>query len=179
MIFIETKLRGAYIVEPEKLEDERGFFARTWCRREFSEHGLNPGLAQCSISFNSKRGTVRGMHYQLPPHEEAKLVRCTRGAIYDVIIDLRPQSPTFKQWFAAELTENNRRMLYIPEAFAHGFQTLADDSEVAYYISEFYAPECASGVRWNDLAFGIRWPIDARIISQKDQSYPDFRSSIS
>jgi dTDP-4-dehydrorhamnose 3,5-epimerase len=179
MIFTETKLNGAYIIDPEKLEDERGFFARTWCRREFSEHDLNPDLAQCSISFNSKRGTLRGMHYQLPPHEEVKLVRCTRGGIYDVIIDLRPQSPTFKQWFSVELTANNRRMLYVPETFAHGFQTLADDTEVDYYISDFYAPECASGLRWNDPAFGIDWPLEARIISQKDQSYPDFQWSVS
>ena len=179
MLFTETKLKEAYIIEPEKLEDERGFFARTWCRREFSERGLNPRLAQCSISFNSKRGTLRGMHYQLPPHEEVKLVRCTRGGIYDVIIDLRPYSPTFKQWFSAELTANNRRMVYVPEAFAHGFQTLSDETEVAYYISEFYAPEYARGIRWNDPAFGVQWPLEARIISQKDQSYADFRSSVS
>ncbi len=178
MIFIETKLEGAYIIDLERIEDDRGFFARTWCRREFSERGLNPGLAQCSISFNSKRGTVRGMHYQLPPHEEAKLIRCARGGIYDVIIDLRPQSPTFKQWLSVELTEKNQRMLYVPEAFAHGFQTLADNTEVSYYISEIYAPECASGVRWDDSAFGIQWPLKARVITPKDQSYPDFLSSV-
>ncbi|HZS44670.1 MAG TPA: dTDP-4-dehydrorhamnose 3,5-epimerase family protein, partial [Blastocatellia bacterium] len=135
MIFTETSLKGAYIIEPELLEDERGFFARVWCQKEFEDHGLNPRLAQCSISFNKRKGTLRGMHYQAKPFEEAKLVRCTRGAIYDVIVDLRPESESRYKWFACELTEQNRRMLYVPEGFAHGFQTLEDNTEVFYQIS--------------------------------------------
>ena len=174
MIFVETKLKGPFIIEPERNEDQRGFFARTWCQREFIKHGLNPSLAQCSVSFSRKRGTLRGMHYQIAPHEEAKLVRCTRGAIYDVLVDLRPDSPTFAQWLAAELTATNYRMLYIPERFAHGFQTLDDDSEVFYQMSEFYAPEYARGVRWNDPVFGIQWPSAERTISLRDDTYPDF-----
>jgi dTDP-4-dehydrorhamnose 3,5-epimerase len=174
VIFTETRLKGAFVIEPEKLEDERGFFARTWCEREFAKHDLNARLAQCSVSFNHKRGTLHGMHYQVAPHEEAKLVRCTKGAIYDVIIDLRPDSPTFTRWIAVDLTSANRRMLYIPEGFAHGFQTLEDNTEVFYQISEFYAPECARGVRWNDPAFGIDWPEGERVISEKDRNYLDF-----
>jgi dTDP-4-dehydrorhamnose 3,5-epimerase len=158
MIFIETKLKGAFVIEPERLEDKRGFFCRAWCKREFEAHGLNPNLVQCNISFNKKRGTLRGMHHQVPPHEEAKLVRCTMGAIYDVIIDLRPNSPTFKEWFSLELTDRNRKMIYIPEGVSHGFMTLDDNTEVFYQMSEFYAPECARGVRWNDPAFDIVWP---------------------
>jgi dTDP-4-dehydrorhamnose 3,5-epimerase len=172
VIFTETKLKGAFVIEPERIEDERGFFARTFCEREFEARGLNARVAQCSISFNRKKGTLRGMHYQVAPHEEAKLVRCTRGAIYDVIIDLRADSPTFRQWVAVELTEDNRRMLYIPEGFAHGFQTLEDNTEVFYQISEFYHPESARGVRWDDPAFGIDWPPeDQRVISARDQDY--------
>ena len=174
MIFTEINLKGAFIIEPERLEDERGFFGRTFCQEEFRAHGLNPRLVQCNISFNKKKGTLRGMHYQIAPHEEAKLVRCTMGAIYDVIIDVRADSPTFKQWVAVELTVENRRMLHVPEGFAHGFQTLADNTEVFYQMSEFYHPECARGVRWNDPAFGIEWPDDERIISAGDQQYPDF-----
>ena len=174
MIFTETKLKGVFIIQPEKLEDERGFFARTWCQLEFAEHGLNPRVVQCSISFNRKRGTLRGMHYQIAPYQETKIIRCTRGAIYDVIIDLRPDSPTFTQWIAVELTHENRQMIYIPGGFAHGFQTLADNTEIFYQISEFYAPEYAQGVRWNDPAFGIQWPEDHRILSDRDSNYPDF-----
>jgi len=174
MIFIETRLKGAFIIESERLEDERGFFGRTWCQHEFEAQGLNPRLVQCNISFNKKKGTLRGMHYQVAPYEEAKLVRCTMGAIYDVIIDLRPTSPTFKQWVAVELTAENRRMLYIPEGLAHGFQTLEDDTEVFYQMSEFYHPECARGVRWDDPAFGVVWPDDVRFISDRDRQYPDF-----
>jgi dTDP-4-dehydrorhamnose 3,5-epimerase len=174
MIFAETPLKGAYVIDPERLADERGFFARTWCRREFEANGLSPGLAQCNISFNHKRGTLRGMHYQVVPQAEAKLVRCTAGAIHDVIVDLRAGSATLKQWFAVELSAENRRMLYIPEGLAHGFLTLADATEVFYQMSEFYSPECARGVRWNDLAFGIRWPFEASIISERDRTYPDF-----
>lgn len=174
MIFKETKLKGAYVIEPERLEDERGFFARTFCKEEFKANGLNPCVAQCNISFNRKKGTLRGMHYQVAPHEETKLVRCTRGAIYDVIIDLRLQSPTFKQWVAVELTEKNHKMLYIPEGFAHGFQTLVDNTEVFYQMSEFYHPVCSKGVRWNDPVFGIEWIYTEAVISMKDQNYPNF-----
>lgn len=174
MIFDETKLKGAFVIEPERVEDERGFFARTWCREEFRAHGLNSQLVQCNVSFNKKKGTLRGMHYQAAPHQEAKLVRCTMGAIYDVIVDLRPASATFREWVAVELTASNRRMLYIPEEFAHGFQTLEDGTEVFYQMSEVYAPECAGGVRWNDPAFHIEWPDDARVISARDQGYVDF-----
>jgi dTDP-4-dehydrorhamnose 3,5-epimerase len=174
VIFSETKLRGAYIVDPEKMEDERGFFARTFCQKEFNAHGLNPRLVQCGISFNKKKGTLRGMHFQAPPLQEAKLVRCTRGAIYDVIIDLRSDSLTFKHWVAVELSAENHRMLYIPEGFAHGFQTLEDNTEVAYQMSEFYHPESARGVRWDDPAFGFRWPLRPVAISDKDRKYTDF-----
>jgi dTDP-4-dehydrorhamnose 3,5-epimerase len=174
MLFRETELKGAFIVEPERLEDERGFFARTWCQQEFETHGLNPRLVQCSISFNRKKGTLRGMHYQAAPHAEAKLVRCTMGAIYDVIIDLRPQSPTFKQWIAEELTAENRRAFYIPEGCAHGFQTLADNTEVLYQMSEFYYPESSRAVRWNDPAFGIDWPLPSTAISNRDLTHPDW-----
>ncbi|MBI3650475.1 MAG: dTDP-4-dehydrorhamnose 3,5-epimerase [Acidobacteria bacterium] len=175
MVFTELKLKGAYLIEPERLVDERGFFARTWCEGEFEAHGLNAKLVQCSISFNKKRGTLRGMHYQVAPHQEVKLVRCTMGAIYDVMIDLRESSATFKQWLAVELTAENRRMLYIPEGFAHGFQTLADNTEVFYQMSEFYYPESARGVRWDDATFGIRLPLEIRSISEKDLSYQDFK----
>lgn len=175
MIFTETKLKGAFIIAPEKLEDERGFFARTWCQQEFGAHGLNLRMVQCNISFNKNKGTLRGMHYQIAPHEEAKLVRCTMGAIYDVIIDLRPNSPTFKQWIAVELTAQNHQMLYIPEKFAHGFQTLVDNTEVFYQMSEFYHPECARGVRWDDPAFGIQWPLDeVLILSEQDRNYSPY-----
>jgi dTDP-4-dehydrorhamnose 3,5-epimerase len=176
MIFVETKLKGAFLIEPELLCDERGFFARTWCQQEFEKYGLSTRLRQCSISFNRKKGTLRGMHFQHAPHEETKLVRCTSGGMYDVIIDLRSGSATYKQHFAAVLTADNRKMLYIPEGFAHGFQTLADDTEVFYQISEFYTPESASGVRWDDPAFGIVWPSAECIISQRDRGYPDFRA---
>ena len=158
MIFTETRLAGAYLIEPERIEDERGFFARTWCRDEFERHGLNPRLVQCNVSYNARRGTLRGMHYQAKPHEEAKLVRCTRGAIYDVIVDLRPDSPTYRQWVAAELTAENRRMLYIPEGFAHGFQTLADETEVFYQMSELFHPESARGVRMTTRPWGSPGP---------------------
>lgn len=174
MIFIETKLKGAYIIEIERLEDERGFFARCFCKNEFRQHGLNDNLAQCNISFNRKKATLRGMHLQIAPRQEAKLVRCTMGAIYDVIIDLRQDSPTFKMHIGATLTAENRKMLFIPEGFAHGFMTLADNTEVFYQMSEFYAPECARGYRWNDPAFGIEWPTGVNVISERDSNYPDF-----
>jgi dTDP-4-dehydrorhamnose 3,5-epimerase len=174
MIFTETQLKGVYIIDPERIEDQRGFFARTWDRHEFEVRGLNTSLAQCNISYNARRGTLRGMHYQAAPHAETKLVRCTSGAIYDVIIDLRPSSPTLRQWLAVELSANNRRMLYIPEGYAHGFQTLTDHSEVFYQMSEFYVLDSARGVRWNDPAFGIVWPEVPQAIAARDQAYPDF-----
>ncbi len=173
MIFEETALSGAFIIEPERLEDERGFFARTWCQRELEEHRLETRLAQCNISFNRVEGTFRGMHYQEAPHEEVKLVRCTRGSILDIIVDLRPESPTYKEHLSVELSEDNRRMLYIPTRFAHGFLTLADSTEVFYQMSEFYAPEAARGFRWNDPAFEIQLPIEVIVISERDQTYPD------
>jgi len=177
MIFSEIKLKGAYIIEPERLKDTRGFFARTWCKKEFDAHGLNSSLVQCNISFNKKRGTLRGMHYQLPPHEEAKLVRCTMGVIFDVIIDLRPNSDTYLEWIGVELTAENRKMLYVPEEFAHGYQTLIQNTEVFYQVSQFYSQEFEGGVRWNDPSFGIEWPITEKIIvSEKDRDWPDYIS---
>lgn len=172
MKFIETPLQEAYIIELEPVEDERGFFARSWCQDEFRAHGLNANLAQCSISFNKRRGTLRGMHYQTKPYEEAKLVRCTRGAVYDVMIDLRPDSATFERWVAVELSSENRKALYVPEGFAHGFQSLSADAEVFYMISEPYRPEAAQGIRWNDPAFAIHWPIPEPIINARDGGYP-------
>jgi dTDP-4-dehydrorhamnose 3,5-epimerase len=172
VIFEEIKLKGAYIIEPARLEDERGFFARTFCQKEFEAYNLNPKLVQCSISYNRRKGTFRGMHYQIMPMAEAKLVRCTRGAIYDVIVDLRQGSLTYCQWEAVELNAENRKMIYIPEGFAHGFQTLEDDTEVFYQMSEFYAPEYACGVRWDDPAFGIVFPLKNMIVSEKDKTYP-------
>jgi dTDP-4-dehydrorhamnose 3,5-epimerase len=174
MIFTKTSLKGAYIVDLERREDERGFFARSWCQREFTELGLDPCVVQCNISFNKNKGTLRGMHFQAPPYAEAKLVRCTRGAIYDVIIDLRSESPTLFQWVSVELTSDNRSALYIPKGFAHGFLTLEADSEVFYQMSEFYVPEAARGVRWNDPLFRIDWPEKVQTISAKDQAIPDY-----
>ncbi len=175
MIFTETQLRGAFIIDIEKKEDQRGFFARTFCEREFAEKGLESRFVQSSISHNTRKGTLRGMHYQAAPYEEVKVVRCTAGALYDVIVDLRPNSPTFKKHFGVELTAQNCRMLYIPKQFAHGFQTLQDHTEILYQMTQFYSPESARGVRWNDSAFGINWPPDERIINERDQTYPDFR----
>ncbi len=174
MIFRETKLAGAVEVLLNVQSDERGFFARSWCETEFVNHGLNPRLVQCNVSFNRARGTLRGIHYQEQPNQEAKLVRCTQGAIYDVAVDLRPESPTFKGWHAAVLSAENRHMLYIPEGCAHGFLTLADNTEVFYQMSEFYHPESARGVRWNDPAFKIEWPEEVKVISDRDRTYPDF-----
>lgn len=174
MIFSETNLKGAFEIEPELLKDERGFFARTFCMKEFENHGFFQKFVQSNISFNLRKGTLRGMHYQAKPHEEAKLIRCTRGAIYDVIIDLREDSPTFRKWIAVELTEQNYKMLYVPEGFAHGFQTLENNTEVFYQMSEFYHPESAKSLRWDDPAFSIVWPDAERIISEKDNSYQFF-----
>jgi dTDP-4-dehydrorhamnose 3,5-epimerase len=175
VIFTATSLQGAFVIDPEPLEDARGLFARTWCQREFEAHGLETRIAQCSISFNKRKGTLRGMHYQVPPAAETKIVRCTRGSLYDVIIDLRPHSPTFLRHAATVLTAENRRMLYVPIGFAHGFQTLDDGTEILYQISEFWAPEHARGVRWDDPLFGISWPDDERTIVERDLRYPDFR----
>lgn len=175
MKFIETPLEGVYLIELEPVHDERGFFARTWCKEEFQEHGLNPNLAQCSLSFNKKKGTLRGMHYQCEPHQEAKLVRCCAGAIYDVVLDLRRGSQTFGKWFAAELSTSDQKTLYIPEGCAHGFQSLEDASTVFYQISESYHPESARGVRWNDPLFCIKWPITTPILSERDRSFADYR----
>ena len=174
MIFIETGLKGAFVINPERLEDERGFFARTWCRREFKDYGIDTEFVQCNISFNKKKGTLRGIHYQVHPCTEAKLVRCTMGAILDVMIDIRPQSSTYKHWISVELTHKNRKMLYIPKGFAHGFLTLMDDTEVFYQMSEFYKPEYARGIRWNDPVFNIDWPDEVVVISDRDRNYPDF-----
>jgi dTDP-4-dehydrorhamnose 3,5-epimerase len=174
MQFIPTSLLGTYIVDPQKLEDERGFFARTWCQQEFVDQGLDSNLVQCSISFNKKRGTLRGMHWQMHPFAETKLVRCTQGAIYDVIVDLRPNSETFLQWTAVHLTAENRKALYVPKGFAHGFQTLTDNTEVFYQMSDFYVAEAARGFRWDDPSFKIDWPEEISIISQRDQEYSDF-----
>lgn len=172
--FLQTPLAGAYVVEPIRSEDERGFFARTWCAHEFEAHGLNTRVAQSSISFNPKKGTWRGMHYQVVPHEEAKLVRCTMGAVWDVIVDLRSDSPTYRQHFGIELSAINRKMLYVPERFAHGFLTLADDTEVACQISEFHAPDSARGFAWNDSKFSITLPAPVVVISDRDRDYPEF-----
>jgi dTDP-4-dehydrorhamnose 3,5-epimerase len=176
MIFTETKLPGAFLIEPECLRDERGFFARTWCQRELAAHGLEPRLAQCSVSLNLRRGTLRGMHFQAQPCPEVKLVRCTQGALYDVILDLRPDSVTFKHWVALELDARNHRSLYIPAGCAHGFQTLQDETEILYQISEFYVPELSRGARWNDPAFRIEWPLADPILSARDRAFPDFET---
>ena len=175
MIFNETELPGAYVIDPEPIEDPRGFFARTWSDEEFAGRGLETRVAQCNVSLTKRRGTVRGMHFQRPPHEEVKLVRCTRGALHDVIVDLRQGSSAFRRWIGVELSQENRRALYVPRGFAHGFQTLADDTEVFYMISEPHAPEAADGIRWDDPALGIVWPLGDPIeIADKDRSWPDF-----
>lgn len=165
----------AFIIEPERHADLRGFFARTFCVREFESHGLNPKLVQCSISFNTRKGSLRGLHYQAAPHAEAKLVRCSKGRIYDVVLDLRSHSPTFREWVAVILTAEERNMMYVPEGCAHGFLTLEDESEVFYQMSEFYCAEAARGVRWNDTAFQIQWPERVEVISERDRTYPDFK----
>jgi dTDP-4-dehydrorhamnose 3,5-epimerase len=176
MRFVESNLAGAFLIEPERNEDERGFFARTWSQREFQGHGINADLVECNISFNRKKGTLRGLHYQLAPNAQAKLVRCTMGSIFDVIVDLRKYSPTFRQWISVQLSADNRAMLFIPEGIAHGFQTLADDTEVFYQMSRYYSPESSRGLRWDDPAFGISWPEDTRVINARDRQYPNFVS---
>ncbi|HEX8181187.1 MAG TPA: dTDP-4-dehydrorhamnose 3,5-epimerase [Pyrinomonadaceae bacterium] len=177
MILLATKLPGAFLIEPERFADERGFLARAWSEREFAAQGLKLPCVECNISFNKRKGTLRGMHFQRAPHAQAKLIRCTRGALYDVIIDLRPDAPTYKQWLSVELSADNQRMLYVPEGFAHGFQTLADATELYYQMSAVYVPTAADGVRWDDPAFRITWPAndgDERIIIARDREYPDF-----
>lgn len=177
MIFSETKVEGAYVVELEPRADARGFFARAWCQKEFGARGLTARVAQINVSHNVRKGTLRGMHYQMDPHGEAKIVSCTKGAIYDVVLDLRADSPTYLEWAAAELTAENHRMLFIPEGCAHGFQTLADDTQLLYLMSEFYAPEHARGVRYDDPAFGIRWPLAVEMISDADRTWPAYQGS--
>jgi dTDP-4-dehydrorhamnose 3,5-epimerase len=174
MKFTETKLKGAFVVQIEKLTDERGFFARSWCQKEFEEHGLTAQVVQANVSSNRKMGTLRGMHYQIAPYQECKLIRCTRGAIYDVIIDLRLDSPTYKQWTGVELTADNYTMFFVPEDFAHGFQTLTDETEVTYQASEFYTPGSEKGIRFDDPCFNIQWPMEVTTISDKDRTWPDF-----
>jgi dTDP-4-dehydrorhamnose 3,5-epimerase len=174
MIFTETRLSGAFLLDLEPREDPRGFFARTFCRNEFEAHGLKPDMVQCNLSWNHHAGTLRGMHYQLAPAAETKLIRCTRGAIYDVIVDLRPESPTYLQHIGVELTADNRRQLYVPELFAHGYLTLQPGSEVAYQVGEFYTPGFERGIRWDDPALAIDWPAPVEVISDKDASWPAY-----
>lgn len=175
MKFTETSLPGAFIIDVERLCDERGFFARSWCEEEFAAHGIQLPPLQANISSNPRKGTLRGMHYQLAPHEESKLVRCTRGAILDVIVDLREESPTYRQWLGVELTADSFRMLLVPARFAHGFLTLEDDTDVSYQVTARYAPGAERGLRWNDPAIGIHWPFEPTVISGKDRSHPDFQ----
>ena len=174
MIFTETKLKGAWLIEIKKIEDDRGFFGRSWCREEFEAHGLNANICQMNTSLTLKKGTIRGMHYQVDPYQETKFIRCTRGSVYDVIVDLRPDSPTFLQWVGHELTADNYRMVYVPENFAHGLVSLEDNSEVYYPVTQFYTPGAERGMRWNDPAINIQWPVDIEIVSEKDGSHPDF-----
>ncbi len=178
MVFKETKLKGAYIIEIKKIEDERGFFGRSFCRKELTEHGLKGDIVQANTSFSNTKGTLRGMHYQVAPYEEAKIIRCVRGAMYDVIIDLRPGSSSFRQWTGTELTSDNYRMLYVPEGFAHGFLTLTDNVEVYYNVTAFYTPGTERGIRWNDPAFNIEWPFDPVVISEKDLNHPVFSDNL-
>lgn len=177
MRFIATPLSGAYVVELEPHGDDRGHFARTFCQAEFSAHGLNPTIVQANTAFSKHKGTLRGMHYQIAPHAEAKLVRCVRGALFDVMVDLRPDSATYCQWFGLDLTPGGGQMLYVPEGFAHGYQTLVDDTEVLYQVSAGYAPQAEQGARWDDVSFGIQWPIvDGVILSDKDKTWQDFEA---
>lgn len=175
MIFTQLELDGAFVVDLELREDERGFFARTWSHEVFGTRGLNPAIVQCNLSFNHRRGTLRGLHFQQEPHAEVKLIRCTRGAIFDVIVDLRPDSATYTRWVGIELSAENRRALYVPEGFAHGYQTLEDATETQYQVSAAYAPDAEGGVRWDDPAFRIEWPpAETVIISEKDRTWPDY-----
>jgi len=172
MIFRETKLKGAFIIEVEKREDERGFFARTWCKKEFEDHGLTTNMVQSNIAFSKRKGTLRGLHYQKAPYGEVKVVRCTRGSLYDVLVDVRPGSSTYRQWVGVELTSDNHKMAYIPEGFAHGYQTLEDNTEVTYQVSQFYSPDFEQGIRYDDPGIGIDWPLIDKTISDKDKGWP-------
>jgi dTDP-4-dehydrorhamnose 3,5-epimerase len=172
MIFHETPLQGAYVIEPERINDDRGFFARIWCQNELKQQGLKSEIAQSNVGFNNRKGTLRGLHFQETPHAEVKIVRCSRGAIFDVIVDLRPESQSYKRWFGVDLSEENCKMIYVPEGFAQGYMTLADNTEIYYHTTEFYSPETASGVRYDDPAFGIVWPLEIEVISQQDREWP-------
>lgn len=172
MIFTETKLKGAYIIDIKKVEDDRGFFGRWFCKQTWEAHGLKATVVQANLSYNKLKGTLRGLHMQVAPHEETKLVRCTRGSVYDVIVDMRQNSETYRQWIGVELTADNYRMLYVPEGFAHSYITLEDHSEVTYSVTQVYTPGAERGFRWDDPAFGIQWPIEPVIISPKDQAFP-------
>jgi len=178
MIFTETELKGAFVIEIKKIGDERGFFGRSWCKNEMEEHGLNGNIAQINTSLSKDKGTLRGLHFQIAPFQECKMIRCTRGSIFDVIVDLRPESPTFLQWFGEELTENSHKALYSPEGFAQGFITLEDESEITYFTTQFYAPGKDRGVRWNDPQFGVKLPMKPIVISEKDLNWPDFTPDI-
>ena len=172
MKFIETDLKGAYIIDIDEISDARGFFARAWCQREYENYGITSKIVQSNIAFNHKKGTLRGLHYQVAPHEETKLVRCTKGSIFDVMVDLRVESCTYGKWFGVELNEVNHRMLLVPEGFAHGYQTLQDNTEVFYQVSEFFNPDAELGVRYDDAKFGISWPLEVSVISEKDANWP-------
>ena len=178
MRFTETPLKGAFVIELEERKDDRGAFARTFCMKEFADHGLKPTVAQCNLSYNYKAGTLRGMHYQIPPAVETKLVRCTRGKIYDIIVDIRPGSPTYLQHFGIELTEENHKALYVPEMFAHGYQALTDMAEVAYQVGEMYTPGCERGIRFDDPALGLKWPMKPTVMSDKDRNWPAFDAKL-
>lgn len=178
MIFTEMNVKGCFMIEPDRFDDERGYFSKIWDHKELAQRALSTEFAQFNLAFNHKAGTLRGMHFQRAPHEEVKLVRCTRGAVYDVIIDLRPASPTYLQWSGVELTEDNCRTYYVPKGCAHGYITLADATEVTYNVSAGYAPQSAAGVRWNDPAFGIQWPMQPTVINPRDDSYPDFKGAL-
>lgn len=174
MIFIETKLKGAFIIDAHRIGDERGSFARSYCHRELAEHGMVPDVVQANMSTNNVKGTLRGLHFQRAPHQETKLVRCVRGALYDVIVDLRPGSQTFGDWIGVELSENNQRALFVPRDFAHGFVTLTDNTTAFYMVSQYYSAQSEGGIRWNDPRFNIEWPIQPSVVSQKDACWPDF-----
>jgi dTDP-4-dehydrorhamnose 3,5-epimerase len=178
MRFVEMGVAGAYIIEPERREDDRGFFARVWCERELEERGLNPRVAQVNLQFTHRAGSIRGLHFQIAPRQEAKIVRCTAGALFDVMVDLRPGSPTRGRWAGVELAAETRRMTYVPEGCAHGYQTLTDNTEAYYHTSDFYAPELCRGVRYDDPAFGIRWPLPVTNISDPDRAWPDYRDAV-
>jgi dTDP-4-dehydrorhamnose 3,5-epimerase len=175
MIFRKTNLKGVFIIELEKHKDDRGYFARTWCENEFKANGLNSKLAQANTALSVQKGTLRGMHYQIAPYEETKIIRCIRGSVFDVVIDIRPDSITYCQWLGIELSSENHTMLYVPEGFAHGYKTLRNNSEVFYLVSQFYTPDAERGIRWDDPAFSIKWPETSDlIISEKDKNWPDY-----